>query len=166
MTLKEIKEMNEYRYREMIRIKCNEQAFKYLTNKRGSKGKEIQYTRIQMSQYLQPNDKLDINEQKKIFEIRNRMTNIPANYPGTKQNDRKCICGKLENMEHIYYCKKLNKTEMMIEYEHIYKGNIENMKIILKRIEENMKKREEFSHVIQYCDPPVLAYTSLAMDNE
>ena len=109
-----------------------------------------------MSQYLQPNDKLDINEQKKIFEIRNRMTNIPANYSGTKQNVTKCICGKLENMEHIYYCKKLNTTEIMIEYGNIYKGNVGNMKTISKRIEENMKKRDEYSHVIQNCDQPVL----------
>ena len=166
MNFKEIKEMKESSYREMIRMKCNEQAFKYLTNKRGSKGKEIDYTGIQMSQYLQPNDKLDINEQKKIFEIRNRMNNIPANYPGTKENVTKCICGKLENMEHIYYCKKLNITEIMIEYENIYKGNVENMKTISKRMEENMKKREEYSHVIQNCDPPVLACTSLAMDNK
>ena len=43
MNFKEIKEMKESSYREMIRMKCNEQAFKYLTNKRGSKGKEIQY---------------------------------------------------------------------------------------------------------------------------
>ena len=119
-----------------------------------------------MSQYLQPNNELDINEKKKIFEIRNRMTNIPANYPGTKQNITKCNCGKLENMEHIYYCEKLNKTEKMIEYEHIYKDNIENMKIVLKRMEENMEKREKISHVIQYCDPPVLVSTKLAMDNK
>ena len=94
------------------------------------------------------------------------MNNIPANYPGTKENVTKCICGKLENMEHIYYCKKLNITEIMIEYENVYKGNVENMKTILKRIEENMKKREEYSHVIQNCDPPVLPCTSLAMDNK
>ena len=40
-----------------------------------------------MSQYLLPNNQLNIEEQKKVFELRNRMTNIPENYP--KQNQRK-----------------------------------------------------------------------------
>ena len=69
-------------------------------------------------------------------------------------------------MEHIYYCKKLNISEIITEFENIYKGNVENLKIISKRIEGNMKKREKYSHVIQNCDPPVLACTSLAMDNK
>ena len=122
-----------------------------------SKGKEIMYTRIEMSQYLQPNDLLEIEEQKKIFEIRNKMTNIPANYPGTNRNEIKCVCDETENMEHIYCCKKLNTTDISTEYENIYKGNLKNMKMILNRFEESMKKRETISHKIQNCDPPVLA---------
>ena len=44
------------------------------------KGKEIKYPEIKMSEYLLPNDELSIDEQRNIFEIRNRMSNIPANY--------------------------------------------------------------------------------------
>ena len=146
--------MDEYKYKEMIKMKCNELAYKYLMNRRGSKGKEIEYKSIQMSQYLQPNNVLEISEQKKIFEVRNKMTIIPANFSGSKEN--KCVCLQKENMEHIYHCRKLNANDMEVKYENIYKGNVENMKFILNRFFENMRKREEFSHVIQNCDPPVL----------
>ena len=103
-----------------------------------------------MSQYLQPNDQLEIKEEKKIFEIRNRMTNIPGNYG----NQKECECGEIENMEHIYECKYLNGNEILVEYENIYKENLRNMKSILNRFEKNMEKRQENSHVIQKCDPP------------
>ena len=42
-----------------------------------------------MSQYLQPNDFLKISEQKQIFEIRNKMTNISASYPGKLKTEHK-----------------------------------------------------------------------------
>ena len=165
MSLKEIKEMEKSKYKELIKSKCNELAFRYLSNKRGSKGKEIDYKSIKMSQYLQPNNELEISEQKKIFEIRNKMTNIPANFSGSNKNKIKCVCQEFENMEHIYQCKKLNTNEINVEYQNIYKVNLENMKSVMKRFAENMNKREEYCHVIQNCDPPVLAYKSLAMDN-
>ena len=94
MSIKEIIEMTTKKYKEMIKSKCNELAFKYLMNKRGIKGKEIEYRKIQMSQYLLPNAQLEIQDQKKIFEIRNRMTNISENYSKQSQNEMKCICGE------------------------------------------------------------------------
>ena len=52
-----------------------------------------------MAQYLSPNNSLEIKEQKKIFEMRNRMTNINANY--SSKSEQLCICGKIENMKHV-----------------------------------------------------------------
>ena len=138
----------------MIKTKCNELAFKYLMNKRGAKGKEIEYRKVQMSQYLLPNTQLEIQDQKKIFEIRNRMTNISENFSKQNQNEIKCICGERESMKHIYYCKELNNIEPKVEYENIFEGNTKNMKMILNRFEQNMKKRNEHNHVILNCDPP------------
>ena len=142
--------MTEKEYKKMIKTRCDKLAFEYLMKKKGSKGKEIVYTNLQMSQYLQPNDQLEIKEQKKIFEMRNRMTNIPGNYG--KQTE--CECGIIENMEHLYQCKYLNENKITIEYENIYRENLRNMKTILKRFENNLKTREENCHVIQKCDPP------------
>ena len=68
MSIKEIMEMTTKIYKEIIKTKCNELSFKYLMNKRGTKGREIEYRKVQMSQYLLPNAQLEIQDQKKIFK--------------------------------------------------------------------------------------------------
>ena len=47
-------------------------------NKRGSKGNEIEFTSLQMSEYLLPyNAMMNIEEKREWFALRNRMTDIP-----------------------------------------------------------------------------------------
>ena len=135
-------------------------------NKRGTKGREITYNNIQMSQYHLSNNKLEIQDQKKMFELRNRMKNIPDNYPSKHKEKSNCICGEKETTEHIYNCMKLDNTEIKVKYENIFEGNVRNMKIILNRFERNMNKRKENLHVIQNCDPPNSECLSLAMGNK
>ena len=77
------------------------------------------------------------------------------------------MCGNNENMEHIYNCKQLNKDDIKVKYENIYEGNVRNMKIILNRFEQNLKKRNEIFHVIQNRDPPNSVLSQgLVMDNK
>ena len=80
---------------------------------------------------------MNIEEKQKTFAIRNKMVEIPDNYG--KQEI--CICGKQENMNHIYNCENLNKEEITIQYENIYNGNIHNQRKVLKRFENNLKAR-------------------------
>ena len=165
LSLSEIREMHEKRYKEMIRKKCTEFAFKYLISKRGKKGKEIEYRNIEMAQYLLPNNQLNIKEQTKIFEMRNKMTNIPSNFT-KKETENKCKCGENESMEHIYSCKTLNRKEIETKYENVYRGNVNNLKKIVQRFEETMLEREKKHHVILNCDPPASSDMRLAMDNK
>ena len=44
---------------------------------------------------------------------------------------------------------------MNVNYEKIYEENVEDLKTILKRFEQNMNNRDKQYHVIQKCDPPV-----------
>ena len=166
ITLKDIKEMTVKQYKDIIKAKCNELAFRYLMNKRRTKGKEIEYTRIQMAQYLLPNGHLEIEDQKQINEIRNKITNITANYSSNGKKEQICICGEKETMDHIYNCKKLNNSELNIKYENIYSENVKNLKMILNRFKQSMKTRNENLHVIQNCDPPNFVSLSLVMDNK
>ena len=64
-------------FRKLIQNKCKGKALEYLLKKRGSKGKEIQYTDIQTAEYLLPNNELNIDDQRTIFAIRNRRIDIP-----------------------------------------------------------------------------------------
>ena len=112
-----------------------------------------------MAEYLLPNNNLTIEEQRKVFSIRNRMvSDIPANFSSTKENTAKCICEESETMEHVYNCKYLNTEEPEEEYWKIFNGNTNEQRTVLQRFEQNMEKREkhkeESSHVILHSDPP------------
>ena len=46
------------------------------------------------------NSELNIKEERKLFEFRNKKTKIPSNF-GKK--DKKCKCGVTETMDHIWH---------------------------------------------------------------
>ena len=70
---------------EIVRKKCSEYAYKYLMNIRGSKGGEIKFSELKMSEYLLPNEQFTIEEQRTLFGMRNGMINIPAIYNQRKR---------------------------------------------------------------------------------
>ena len=78
-----------------------------------------------MAEYLQPfGNKLTVEEKRELFSIRNRMVDIPDNFPKGK-TEFKCICGEKENMSHLYKCELLRqKKEINLEYEKIFNGTI------------------------------------------
>ena len=79
------------------------------------------------------NSKFSIQDKRKLFFIRNRMTKMGNNF-GQKEN---CIIWqKNENMEHVYSCKFLNKQENEIPYERIYNGNITEQMKVMKIFEQ------------------------------
>ena len=62
-TLEEIKSMLAYKFKNLVKSKIEIKALEYRLTKRGSKGQEIEYTRLEMSEYLLPfNSKLNIEE--------------------------------------------------------------------------------------------------------
>ena len=101
---------------------------------------EIEYPSLEMKEYLLPyNDRINIEEKQKMFEIRNRMVDIPANFG----NSEICICGNEENMSHIYSCEYLNMKEITSAYEKIFNGNLSEQIEIFRRFENNLKVRNE-----------------------
>ena len=93
-------------------------------NKRGTKGSEIEYKELKMSEYLLPNNQLTIEEQRTLFGMRNGMIDIPANFSTKKENKAKCICKENEDMRHIYNCEFLNSDKPAEKYERIFSNNI------------------------------------------
>ena len=117
-------------------------SLEYLTGKQKFKGKEIEYEKVEMSEYLLPTyQKLSIEERRKLFSIRNKMINIPANF--SKSNSEvKCVCGQTENMTHLYNCEILNTEKPEVLYEQVYSGNIREQVEILKRFELILEERD------------------------
>ena len=55
-----------------------------------------------MAEYLMPGyQNITLDEQRSIFSLRNRMVNIPSNFPKGENEVTMCPCGKTETMSHI-----------------------------------------------------------------
>ena len=146
LSLEEIKEMSLYTYTGLLRTKCKESAFSYLLKKSGTKGGEIRYLKLEMAEYLLPNDEFDINEQKYIYSLRNKMFNIPSNFCSRENNTSKCQCNTTEDMEHIYNCTILNNKQPEVTFEQIFSDNFSEQKGVMKRFKMNIEARNEYNY--------------------
>ena len=87
--------------------------------RRGSKESEIEYPRIEMAEYLFPNNEFSIKDQRNLLSMRNRMLDIPSNFVSSEKNESECFCGEKENIRHIYSCKYINSEEPDDTYEKL-----------------------------------------------
>ena len=164
LAIEEIRSMSRKQFKNILKEKINELAFKYLIERRGKKGSEMEYSSLRMSDYLLPSTKgLTISDKQELFAIKNRMVEISFNFPKNKNIDT-CQCGEEETIEHIYSCKLLSKQEEhQLPYKLIFTGNIGEQITIFRSFQNNMKERENIlkkekqknknSHVIPCGDP-------------
>ena len=129
-----------------------------LLENRKSKGKEIQYTSIEMAEYLLPStSEMTVDKKRNLFSVRNKMADIPANFQDSKIKTE-CLCGEAENMEHLYECNTLNENEPILPYQKLYSGNINEQIQIFKRIQKYLEKRRDLKNSGEKlpCDPEVI----------
>ena len=66
--------------------------------------------------------------------------------------DMKCICCKLETMEHLYFCEKLSSGKTETEYKKIYNGNIHEQIKVFRIFENKLETRNKLKDSSP-CDP-------------
>ena len=143
LSFKEIQNLNSIQFTKIIRKAIQVRAFEYLTNKRGKKGQEIEYTEQKMAEYLMPNCKnLSISDKRKIFEIRNGMLPITANFP--IKGEEKLCCGTIEDTKHIYTCKYWSDKSEKPNFEKIYTDNMNDLTKVYKHYMINLTKKDKF----------------------
>ena len=119
-------------------------ALEYLVKKIRSKGKEIEYSELKMAEYLMPNlENISIDDRRKIFQIRNRMLPIVANFSSDK-SDKRCWCGEVEDSQHIYICKYWTDKSEQMPFEMIYSENTPKIVQVYKQFKINYKLREDY----------------------
>ena len=153
LTFREIQNISKKEYNTMLKRRINEVALKYLLDKKGKKGSEINNMSLEMADYLLPfNNKMSIQEKCELFAIRNRMIKIPSNF--SSKCEEKCHCGEIENMKHIYECRIFNKNENnVIPYEKVYNGNLRQKIEVYKKFKEIWMKREKLKELTSNpCD--------------
>ena len=140
----EIKQMSLGSFKSVLKKKIKEESLIYLLQKRKIKGKEIEYTNLQISEYLLPNEYIQSIEDKQLlFSLKNKMiSNIDY-----RQKDL-CICNNEFDLAHIYECRLLNFSDIEIEYKKIYNGTLYEQNQILIRMKINLKNLQDINSTI------------------
>ena len=143
LSFEQIEKMSKKQFNSIIKESIQKRALEYLIRKKKSKGKEIKYSELKMAEYLIPGyEKITINEQRSIFSIRNRMIEIPYNFPTTNKIEI-CQCGEEVTMKHLYECaffNENNKSDKPI-FEQIYEENLVQQKEINEIFQQNYQRR-------------------------
>ena len=85
LSFEEIKIISKQKYQKLLKSAISIKALEYLLDKQGRKGSEIKYSHLEMAEYLLPNNELlSIEDKRNLFEMRNHMVNIPANFASSK----------------------------------------------------------------------------------
>ena len=152
LSLEEIRNMSKRKYSTILKDKTREFALKYLLEKRGSKGQEIEYSNLEMADYLLPfNNCLTIDEKCELFAVKNRMIDIPNNF--SSKSEHKCECGEIETMSHIYKCELYNEgKQQALPYEKIFCGNINEEIEVYRKFKQNLEKRVKMKQISYPCD--------------
>ena len=155
ITKEEIRCIPKQHFIKMLKEKISRKALDYLLEKRGKKGYEIEFSCMKIAEYLQPyNKQMNIEQQREMFAIRNKMVNIPIPANFSSKSEIKCICGEKEEMSHIYECITLSdKQQKLIPYTKIYNGNLTEQVYVYKKMSENLKNREKQCHPCGQSDP-------------
>ena len=151
MSFEEKKLISKNRFNKILNERIRAASLTYLTGKQNIKGGDINYAKIEMSEYLSPLSDLSIDDKRRLFAVRNMMVDIPANFSNSNEN-MKCICGEKESMAHIYQCGFLSTDKPKIEYEKIYDGSIHEQIEIFRKFENNLEIRNKPRNPLP-CDP-------------
>ena len=78
------------------------------------------------------------------MSVRNRLINTYGNYE--KKNDLvkycKADCKEIDTTEHIYECKKINDSNIEIQYEEILNGTIPQQEKVFVRMKNHLVVRK------------------------
>ena len=136
LTFENIQLMSKDSYKKLIKNKIKEGAFKYLIskrNKRNGKGMEIEYTQLEMQNYLRTED-IEITN----FKIKTHFRNMHEN----------TLCDgchlQESTIQHTLECKSLIEGNEVITYlpnhQDLYGNNEEEQVYVARIIQDNLRR--------------------------
>ena len=135
-TFEEIKDTTKKELSKIVKLCIEKNAFTYLNaiQKQKQKGKDINYTKLELQSYMIPRENFNIKLQRNIFALRTKMNHIQANFCSSNEIKKcdKCNC-ELDNI-HLFKCTRKNKNN--INYNHILNGTVLEQRIAMDYIKE------------------------------
>ena len=136
-----VKQIKKDKFKEIIKDKIHEKAFKDLMDRKikHSKLKNLEYKNLEMQQYLSHGD-ISVNQARIIFKYRTRMSNYWNNFRGSLE-DQNCPVCKKENtsdtQEHGLECEVLMKSlHVNVKVSEIFQAVTPEIGKMLEKIEQ------------------------------
>ena len=156
-TFEEIKQCSKNAFKQIVKEKVLHQAFKYLIDLQGShkKGRNIQFDKLALQEYLKSNQGLSIKEKSFIFAARSNMIDLKCNFKIGK-TDLLCRGCNIEEecQQHILKCKALSDNsvaDVIPEYDDLNSNNPKKIAIIGRIL------MEKFNAIVHRQSPSAAA---------
>ena len=123
-------------FKQEVKIKINNSAFKYLINKQKThtKIKEIEYSELKIQEYITTHNMTN-NEKSLLFSLRsNTIKNIKNNFHTWYKDNIECpLCDKPDTQQHCMECEKIlaecEDAKQHIKYKHIFGDSSEQIEV-------------------------------------
>ena len=143
--------MSKRNFKSLVKSSCEKACFKYLLSERSklSKGKEIEYTKLETQPYLKPGMSLTVDSMRKIYHIRCREVYLKCNYPSAF-GDKKCPAPhtEMDQQNHVFNCLYFSKENEIVSskliYEDIFKNNVKNQVEIMTVFYARLEVRRSY----------------------
>jgi len=140
---KEIKEILKPKWKEMIKRKTKEKAFKDLLkeNSEKTKTKDIVFEDLELSDYLKENKNTTLSNT--IFSVRSGTLDIKQWNSWSYENNLCLMCEfKEETMDHLMECQGYGTKIEDLKWRDIYKNDTEIQYEIAKEVKKRMDIRK------------------------
>ena len=152
VTFATIQQIGKEKWRNIIRNSIVFTAFRNLETIKltHSKVKNIKHIKLEMQDYLMPNDVENMNkeEAQMIFKIRCRSLNVKMNMKNQYDSFECLVClSENETQDHIYECKEILKLKNfkhseIPKYQEIFNGNVHKKILVARILKENLEIRD------------------------
>ena len=141
--------MSKTRWKNMVRSTILQKTFTKLENTKQthSKVRSLKRIRIELQDYLMPNDVNGMNKEdaQMIFQIKSKVLDLKMNMKGNFEKYECSVCFlEDETQVHVYQCKKIwkirNQSDSNIpKFEEIFWGDVIQKLKVARILKENMK---------------------------
>ena len=147
--LQQIGSMTKDKFSSLLKSRIQDYAFKWLQDKKklriseNAKGKELNYTHLEMAEYLGPDGDMSIEEKKWLSKCRVEDIPIKANRRWKFENIicSSCDTDSDETQSHILECKTLiGPSEILTyipNYRELFENDVEAQAYVSRLIKDN-----------------------------
>ena len=154
LSFDDIARYSKSEFKRMITKQMNKAAFHYLLKEKETlkKSSFLMYNNFAIQNYLKTGANISKTNIQHIFCLQSESLDVAQNFSKKYQNNITCqheACPGRDDQKHLYescafFTTKSDSFDKSIEYEEIFKNNVQNQLLISRKIFEAYNKREQY----------------------